>query len=384
VRVQAKRAADPTEEGREPAYDRLARLACTLLGAPLALVVLRDGDRQALKGQHGLPAAGVAEPPLDLSFRDLVAPGPAGIVVEDVRASSDWATHPRLRRLGVGSFASVPLLASDGLIRGGLWVLQPGQRRWTPDDLGVLQELAAQATEDHDLRMAAEAELERARVMGRLAGGITHEFNNLLTTILGHAALLLEEAGLSPRGREDVGQIQRASERAATLVRQLLPLRGQSGGYGVIEGESGSGSHAAPSEQSAESGGPHETILLVEDEAQVRELTHRVLERAGYTVLAAGDAEAAGALADRHAGHIHLLLTDMMLPSASGRELAARLSIHRPAVKVLYISGSSDEAIARHRLLQPGTELLEKPFSLDRLLHTVRQVLRTSDGVCRR
>ena len=68
-------------------------------------------------------------------------------------------------------------------------------------------------------------------------------------------------------------------------------------------------------------------------------------------------------------------MTDVVLPRVSGRELAARLAIHRPAIKVLYVSGTSDGAIARHRMLEPGIEFLEKPFSLDRLLRKVRQVL---------
>jgi two-component system, cell cycle sensor histidine kinase and response regulator CckA len=119
----------------------------------------------------------------------------------------------------------------------------------------------------------------------------------------------------------------------------------------------------------------NETILLVENDPQVREVGRRALERAGYTVLAVGDTEAAIAAADRHAGHIHLLVTDVVLPGVSGRELAARLAIHRPAIKVLYVSGTSDGAIARHRMLEPGIEFLEKPFSLDSLLRKVRQVL---------
>jgi DNA-binding NtrC family response regulator len=129
--------------------------------------------------------------------------------------------------------------------------------------------------------------------------------------------------------------------------------------------------------------GGEETILLVEDEEQVRELARRVLERVGYTVLSAADAETAIALADRHAGHIHLLVADMMLPQSGGRELAARLSIHRPAIKVLYISGTSDGSIARLRLVEPGTAFLEKPFSLDRLLRTVRRALDDPDGAGR-
>ena len=95
----------------------------------------------------------------------------------------------------------------------------------------------------------------------------------------------------------------------------------------------------------------------MEDEEQVRELARRVLERDGYTVLAASDAESATALADRHAGHIHLLITDVLLPRVSGRELAARLGIHRPAIKVLYVSGTAEGSLARHRMLEPGIDL---------------------------
>ena len=141
----------------------------------------------------------------------------------------------------------------------------------------------------------------------------------------------------------------------------------------------GSGPVGVPADLREPVGGT-ETVLLVEDEEQVRELARRVLERAGYTVLTARDAEAATAIADRHPGHIHLLVTDMLLPQLGGRELAARLSIHRPAIKVLYISGTSEGSIARLRLLEPGMQFLEKPFSLDRLLRTVRQALGGPDG----
>ena len=119
----------------------------------------------------------------------------------------------------------------------------------------------------------------------------------------------------------------------------------------------------------------HETILLVEDDTQVREVARRSLERAGYVVLPVPDADAAMAVADRHPGHIHLLVADVVLPRVSGRELAARLAIHRPAIKVLYVSGTSDGAVARHRMLEPDIAFLEKPFSLDRFLRKVRQAL---------
>ena len=161
----------------------------------------------------------------------------------------------------------------------------------------------------------------------------------------------------------------------------------QSGGHVTAAGAPGGGTTvtlylpslpgAAAGASEPEQGAPEgsETILLVEDEAQVRDVGRRALGRAGYTVLVASDAETAIGLADRHPGHIHLLVTDVALPGVSGRELAARLSIHRPAIKVLYVSGTSHGAIARHRMLEPGIEFLEKPFSLDGLLRKVRQIL---------
>jgi PAS domain S-box-containing protein len=369
---------------------------------------------------------------------------------------------------------------------------------------------------------------ERAEAIGQLAGGIAHDFNNLLTSIIGHVAMLRENPALTDSARNDLAQIQRSADRAASLTRQLLafsrrqvlvprvvdldrlvrgtlpalrqlvgsgirinaPASGahdpimadpaqleqvltqlcgyarqampaggvidieirevalgpaetprlsgarpgpyvvlqvrdngvgmeasalarvfepffgadsasqeaglglasvygivkQSGGHIEVASEPGRGTtftiyfrrHEGSGPVGAEAGDPpggDETILLVEDEEQVRALARRVLERVGYTVLTASDAEAATAIADRHPGHIHLLLADMRLPYLNGRELAARLGIHRPAIKVLYISGTSDGSIARHRMLEPGTDFLEKPFSLDRLLRKVRQVL---------
>ena len=166
----------------------------------------------------------------------------------------------------------------------------------------------------------------------------------------------------------------------------------QSGGYVAFDHEAGAvftvylprlEAAAEPAEAALDEMTGTETVLLVEDEAQVRELSQRVLERAGYTVLAAGDAEAAIAIADRHPGHIHLLVTDIVLPRVSGRELAARLGIHRPAIKVLFVSGTTDGSLARHRMLEPGTAFLEKPFSLDRLLRAVRRALGAPEAFAR-
>ncbi|HET6576817.1 MAG TPA: ATP-binding protein [Gemmatimonadales bacterium] len=417
-----------------------------------------------------------------------------------------------------------------------------GQYRWLHDTAvpryavdGAFLGLVGCSTDVSDRRQLEQrlVRVERVQAIGQLAGGVAHDFNNLLTGIIGHVALLQEEPGLSALGREDLAQIQRSADRAASLTRQLLafsrrqvlaprvldlnrlvagrlsamsrlagarvrvvsrlaanldpvvadpnqfeqvltqlctharesmpgggtielitrqerldaatakqlhglragayvmlevrdtgrgmdaatldrifepffssgaPSEGgglglasaygivkQSGGHIEVASEPGRGTSftiylprhegSGPVGEASEAPvGGTETILLVEDEEQVRELARRVLERAGYTVLAAPDAQSATGIADRHPGHIHLLLTDMLLPQMNGRELAARLGIHRPAIKLLYISGTSDGSIARHRLLEPGTQFLEKPFSLDRLLRTVRQVLERTEG----
>ena len=90
--------------------------------------------------------------------------------------------------------------------------------------------------------------------------------------------------------------------------------------------------------------------------------------------MAASGAEAL-ALAERHEGPIHLLLTDVVMPEMNGRELARHLASLRPEVRVLYMSGYADEAIARHGVLDPGTAFLQKPFTPDGLARKVREVL---------
>jgi len=118
-----------------------------------------------------------------------------------------------------------------------------------------------------------------------------------------------------------------------------------------------------------------ETVLLVEDAAAVRAVTKQVLERQGYVVLEAPDGEAALRLAQQHRGPIHLLLTDVVMPRVSGRELAERLTQVRPDMRVLYASGYTDDSVVRHGILELGTAYLQKPFSPESLARKVRDVL---------
>jgi PAS domain S-box-containing protein len=382
-------------------------------------------------------------------------------------------------------------------------------------------------------RKRLEAQLLQAQKMeaiGRLAGGVAHDFNNMLTAILGFSELLLRTQPRDDPGREYVEEIYRAGERAATLTRQLLafsrkqvllprvldlnavvlnmdrmlrrvlgeditletdldpelrpikadpgqveqvllnlavnardampqggririvtanaelseaearahpevqpgpyvllavtdtgcgmdeatqarifepffttkePGKGtglglamvygivkQSGGHISVRSAPGEGSTfevylpcvaaASPPADAPPAGPPPrgtETVLLVEDEEAVRTLACQTLEQNGYTVLVAPDGTRAVQLAQQYAGPIHLLVTDVVMPSLGGRELANHLTATRSGLRVLYISGYADDAIFRHGLLSPGVAFLQKPFSPDALALKVREVL---------
>jgi PAS domain S-box-containing protein len=166
----------------------------------------------------------------------------------------------------------------------------------------------------------------------------------------------------------------------------------QSGGYIWVYSEPGNGTSfkiylphvtaedvaaveqpAAPLPAPAETA--RETILVVEDEVNLRRLTRQFLENQGYTVLEAADGAAAVQICVAHQGIIHLLLTDVIMPGMNGRELAHRVSEIRPNMKVLYMSGYTENAIGHNGTLDAGITLLQKPFTLHALKAKVREVL---------
>ena len=163
----------------------------------------------------------------------------------------------------------------------------------------------------------------------------------------------------------------------------------QSGGYIWVYSEPGQGATfkvylprvepagepvAAPQPPARALGGT-ETILLAEDEAAVRTLARRVLEKHGYKLLLAATGRDGVQVAEQHAAPIDLLVTDVVMPEMGGRELAQRLTARQPGLKVLFLSGYTDDAIVHHGVLDAGVAFLQKPFKPDDLVRKIRAVL---------
>src|SRR5688572_19657685 len=118
-----------------------------------------------------------------------------------------------------------------------------------------------------------------------------------------------------------------------------------------------------------------ETVLVVEDEAEVRALARDILEMFGYTVLEAGRPQEALEMVERRREPIHLVLTDVVMPGMSVRALAEHLAMVAPEIRVLYMSGYTDDTVGRHGMLDSGTAFLEKPFTPQALSRKVRETL---------
>ncbi|MDD5556747.1 MAG: PAS domain-containing protein [bacterium] len=412
---------------------------------------------------------------------------------------------------------SRPLLA-DGKMIGRLWSFRDITER-------------ARAAEERGRLQTQLLVAQKLEAVGRLAGGVAHDFNNTLQTILGYADLALRAAAPEGTLHEDLLHIRRAAQRSADLTRQLLgfarrqtiaprvldlnetvpemlgmlrrtigedidlkwiPGRGlwnvridssqvdqmltnlalnardaiagagritvetrnadideascashagfvpgeyvvlsvsddgcgmdaetlsrvfepffttrrpeehtglglatvygiarQNDGFINVYSEPGKGttvtihlprakaepdSRGAPPRAEPAPGGA-ETVLVVEDDEAILDLARRILEGLGYSVLAAGTPAEAIRVAGEHAGEIHLLLTDVILPEMNGRELAGRLAAIKPGIRCLYLSGYPSNVIARRGILEEGVHFIQKPFSVEALAAKVREAL---------
>ena len=131
----------------------------------------------------------------------------------------------------------------------------------------------------------------------------------------------------------------------------------------------------AKSERAAPASRGSETVLVVEDEAAVRELTGRILREHGYKVLEAPGGQEALQLAGEYNDEIHLVVTDVVMPGISGSTLVNQLKTARPGIQSLFVSGYTDDAIVHHGILNSDVQFLQKPYTVENLIHKVHEVL---------
>jgi two-component system cell cycle sensor histidine kinase/response regulator CckA len=517
-------------ELREAAQRRVARAALGTSEDRYRLLVENSADMITLQDRQGLITFASPSVSRVLGFEP-------GEVVG--RKLSDFVHEDDVRILA-SALDQVLVRGFTPLITGlrfrhrdGTWRIVEGSaaRIVEPDGRIGLVTTGRDITE----RIQLEAQLHRGQkleAVGRLAGGVAHDFNDLLTVILGYSNLLLDQLEQDRVLYQEVAEIKRAADRAATLTQQLLtfgrrqvlsllpvdlnpivaaradtlrqligegvelrlklaadlaatrvepgqveqmlvnlaanardampqggllsietanleldalrarrcavqpgtyvmlaladtgqgmdaatqarlfepffttkePGKGtglglssvyaivrQCGGNIVVSSEPGRGSRfeiylpraeaeggARPAKLSPDEVRGDETVMLVEDEPLVKNLVGGVLRKSGYQVMEFVNGREALARAKRHSGLVHLLVTDVVMPGMSGIELARHLALGRPEMRVLFISGYTDDLVGRQGVLQPGRAFLAKPFTPDTLLRKVRMLLDAS------
>jgi PAS domain S-box-containing protein len=248
------------------------------------------------------------------------------------------------------------------------------------DDQDALSAIIGYIVDDTP-RQALQAQMRHAMKMdavGRIATGLAHDFNNLLMVINGLAEGVIERLSPSDPSRIEMKQILDAGTRGSLLAQQLLdasrkPAPAASQGTAFDLDELSEIVAATPLPP------PRETILVVDDEAPVRVLLADALRRLGYHVLTAEDGKAGLALLREHLGEVRLLLTDMVMPGKSGRELAREAQLLNPALPVLFMSGYPDRSMTESGQIARSA-FLQKPFALDVLALRVRQMLDTPES----
>jgi CheY-like chemotaxis protein len=233
----------------------------------------------------------------------------------------------------------------------------------TPDERKFSSPGSRDTVHDVDPSRTQEGrQRQRIEAIARLAGEVAGDFNNLLCTVLGYADLLLSRLAPGRPEHEWAEEIKKSGERATTLMAQLLAICRLE----VAQ---------APGKAPAEIPRGAETVLLAEDFPDIRTLVGVILRTLGYTVLEAGDGPEALRLAEEHAGPIHLLLSDIVMPGGmNGIQLAKRLTQSYPGVKLLFLSGHAGAVNGPEGLVTEGN-FLPKPFSLEALAGKVREVL---------
>jgi CheY-like chemotaxis protein len=215
----------------------------------------------------------------------------------------------------------------------------------------------------------------------RTSSYVAHELNNLLTVIQINTEFLLESTSDNPESAEELDEIQRASKRASILARQLLASsRLEPFDPKVAEAALSKKYMRTPASKSrpVRADKPPraaETILLVEDEAAVRNLGKKILVQRGYRVLEASDGAIALRVAAGHVGEIDLVLTDVEMPNLGGRGMVEELKELSPGIRVLFMSGYPKDEVFPDKATAKNTPYLQKPFTSETLFSEVRSAL---------
>jgi chemotaxis methyl-accepting protein methylase len=296
------------------------------------------------------------------------------------------------------------------------------------EELQSINEELGKANAELQTKVKALQQAQKMESMDQLAGGVAHDFNNMLGVILGHAEMAMDQLSSNDPLYNSLEEIRRAGERSADITRQLLAFASRQGvvpkgldlnnasttkrigkgtglglstfyglgkqnnGFINTSNELGQGTtfmtylpRCASKIEQAQPGeapdhgaiGGYETILLVEDEATILKMTMTMLHRLGYAVLPALTTQEALRLADEFTEVIHLLVTDVIMPEMNGRDLAKQLLAGKPEMKCLFMSGYSAKIIAPHGFLDEAKSFIQKPFSYKELAFKVREVLKS-------
>ena len=281
--------------------------------------------------------------------------------------------------------------------RGVLWLSARLVPSADPADHTVLlaiEDLSAGRPVDETLALRTQ----ELNTFADLASRGAHELNNLLTVIRMNVDIIEANLGEAKLSTQEAGEIRVAAERAEAITKKLLltSRRAMPQPTGLDRGASSVPLPGSPlNESSAETaerqsteaksskvrrlkhGKPtgRETILLVDDEKALRKLGKRVLSEAGYHVLEASDGAMALRIAAEQVGEIDLVLTDVEMPTLGGRGMVDELHELSPGLRVLFMSGYTDNEILRRGIRTSETDFLQKPFSAESLCAAVRAVL---------
>jgi CheY-like chemotaxis protein len=268
---------------------------------------------------------------------------------------------------------------------GALWLTAktlPASKAGEESILLSIENLAASRTVEDSLTEARH----ELKTFAELAGRTAHELNNILTVVRMNAELLQPELASHGVPDQEVLDIIGAAERAEGLTRQLLVssrrafpqptgldrFQDSTEFLASSEIESSEPSATGPSAEEVVGG---QTILLVEDEKALRSLSRRILNEAGYRVLEACDGAQALRVAADEVGEIDLVLTDVEMPTLGGRGMVAELNELSPGIKVLFMSGYTDNEILRRGITGAETHFLQKPFTPGGLREAVQAAL---------